>query len=72
MCEFDFDSKHVKGKENKVVDAFRRKFHITVVRICKVYLRERNVRMLAEYEYYLQVKEGLQQENIENKYECYC
>ena len=27
LCEFDFESKHIKGKENKVVDALNRKVH---------------------------------------------
>ena len=25
LCEFDFEIKHIKGKENKVVDALSRK-----------------------------------------------
>ena len=27
LCEFDFEIKHRKGKENKVVDALNRKMH---------------------------------------------
>jgi hypothetical protein len=27
LCEYDFDIKHIKGKENKVVDAVSRKVH---------------------------------------------
>ena len=27
LCEFDFEIKHIKGKENKVVDALSRKLH---------------------------------------------
>jgi hypothetical protein len=27
LCEYDFDIKHIKGKENKVADALRRKVH---------------------------------------------
>ena len=27
VCEFDFEIKHIKGKENKVVDALNRKVH---------------------------------------------
>ena len=27
LCEFDFKTKHIKGKENKVVDALSRKVH---------------------------------------------
>ena len=34
MCEYDFDIKHIKGKENKVVDALNRgvhKLHATTI-----------------------------------------
>ena len=27
LCEFDFEIKHIKGKENRVVDALSRKVH---------------------------------------------
>ena len=27
LCEFDFEIKHIKGKENKVADALSRKVH---------------------------------------------
>jgi hypothetical protein len=27
LSEFDFEVRHMKGKENKVVDAFRRRIH---------------------------------------------
>jgi hypothetical protein len=27
LCEYDFDIKHIKGKENKVADALSRKVH---------------------------------------------
>ena len=27
LCEFDFEIKHMKGKENKMVDALNRKVH---------------------------------------------
>ena len=27
LCEFDFETKHIKGKENKLVDAFNKKVH---------------------------------------------
>ena len=27
LCEYDFDIKHIKGKENKVADALSRKMH---------------------------------------------
>ena len=27
MCEYDFEIKHIKGKENKVADALSRRVH---------------------------------------------
>jgi hypothetical protein len=27
LCEYEFDIKHIKGKENKVADAINRKMH---------------------------------------------
>jgi hypothetical protein len=27
LCEYDFDIKHIKGKENKVADALNRRVH---------------------------------------------
>jgi hypothetical protein len=28
LSEYDFDIKHIKGKENKVIDALRRRVHL--------------------------------------------
>ena len=28
LCEYGFDIKHIKGKENKVVDALSRNMHV--------------------------------------------
>jgi hypothetical protein len=44
ICEFDFDIKHIKGKENKVVDAFNIRIyavHATTNDICKSNLTNR-------------------------------
>jgi hypothetical protein len=38
LCEYDFDIKHIKGKENKVVDALSRrvhKLHATTISMCR-------------------------------------
>ena len=35
LCEFDFEIKHVKGKENKVVDTLSKKNHVATLSICK-------------------------------------
>ena len=42
LCEFDFEIKHIKGKENKVVDALSRKvqeMHLASLSIFQSYLR---------------------------------
>ena len=42
LCDFDFEIKHIKGKENKVDDALRRKvqeMHVESLSICQSYLR---------------------------------
>lgn len=69
LCEFDFEIKHVKGKENKVAHALRRKFHVATKSICQSYLRERVIDVAAKDEEYLQFQEGLQKENLNKKYE---
>ena len=38
ICEFDFDIKYIKGKENKVVDALNRRvhdMHVSTISMCK-------------------------------------
>ena len=31
LCEYEFDIKHIKGKENNVVDSLNRKIHVMYV-----------------------------------------
>ena len=43
FCEFDFVIKHIKGKENKVVDALSRKvheMHLESLSIFQSYMRQ--------------------------------
>ena len=43
LCEFDFEIKHIKGKENKVADALSRKvqeMHLESLSIFQSYLRQ--------------------------------
>ena len=51
--EFDFEIKHIKGKETKCVDALSRKFHVTVVSVCKTDLAARIIEALASNKFYL-------------------
>ena len=71
LCEFDFEIKHVKGKENKVVDALSRKFHVVAISVRKYDLSTKFLDALVEDEHYLQIREGLQQKQLGKKYEGY-
>ena len=44
LCEYEFDIKHIKGKENKVVDALSRKIHVmhvAVINTSTSYLKDK-------------------------------
>jgi hypothetical protein len=46
MCEYDFDIRHIKGKDNKVADALNRKvheLHATTISMYKTELKDRIV-----------------------------
>jgi hypothetical protein len=59
LCEFDFEIKHVKGKESKVTYALSKKFHVAAMSVCKSNFREKVLEALDSDEFYLQVKEVL-------------
>ena len=74
LCEFDFEIKHIKGRENTVVDALNRKvqeLHVASISIFQLDLRQQIVSHTTEDEMYVQVKDKLQQQNIEKIYEGY-
>jgi hypothetical protein len=68
LSEYDFDIKHIKGKENKVVDALNRRvheMHATTISMHQSYL---NPRILEAAKLDLQYKElvaRLQQSNLQ-------
>jgi len=68
----DFEIKHIKGKENKVTYALSRSVH--TVHLATTSVRDSNINQMIEtlfqeYDFLNQVKEGLQQEPREKKYE---
>ena len=74
LCEFDFEIKHIKGVENKVVDALSRKvheMHVAYVSICQLDPRQVIMNHTVEDELYVQVKDKLQQQNLEKRYKGY-
>ena len=74
LCEFDFEIKHIKGKENKVADALSRtvhEMHVEYLNTCQPYLRQQIINNISKDEVYVQIKDKLQQQNLERKYEGY-
>ena len=71
LNEFDFEIKHIKGKENRVADALSRsmkKIHLAAVRTCETDVKER-VKDAQEIDTFFQtVTSYLQQEPTRIKY----
>jgi hypothetical protein len=61
--EYDFNIEHIKGKENKVVDALSRRVHemksIAISMYCSN-LKSIILENIKSYQHYAQVTEGLQ------------
>jgi hypothetical protein len=70
LSEYDFDTKHIKGKETKVADALSGRVHIMhaiVVSMHQSDLKRRILDGLVTNQHYLQVKEMLQQGDVQHK-----
>jgi hypothetical protein len=74
ISEFNFKIKHIKGKENKVADMLNRgvqTMHLAMTSVGDSDIQQRIKTLLQEYEFFNKVKERLQQEPIEKRYEGY-
>jgi len=72
--EFDFEIKNIKGKENKVVDTLSRSvqtIHLAATSVRVSNIQHRIETLLREDDFFNQVKERMQQESKERKYEGY-
>ena len=49
LCEYDFDINHIKGKENKVVDALSRKMHVAVISTSTSNLKDKIIEASVTY-----------------------
>jgi hypothetical protein len=70
LSEYDLNIKHIKGKENKVVDALSRRvylMHSTVVSLHQSDLKRIILDDLVIDQHYLQLKESLQQGYVQQK-----
>ena len=67
LYEFDFEIKHIKGKENKVANVLNRKVQEMQVASLSIFqsdLRQQIVNHAAKDELYVQVKDKLQQKSL--------
>ena len=74
LCDFDFEIKHIKGKEHKAADALSRKVHEMQVAYLSIFqseLRQQIVNHSAKDEMYVQIKDKLWQQGLERKYKEY-
>jgi hypothetical protein len=70
LSEYDFDIKHIKGKENKGVNALSKIVHImhaTTISMHQSDLKSRILDVVVTNQHYLHVNESLQQEDVEQK-----
>jgi hypothetical protein len=64
LCEYDFDIKHIKGKENKVVDALSRKvheLHATTISMYRTNIKDRILEVASVDLQYIDLVAKLQQ-----------
>jgi hypothetical protein len=74
LSEYDFDIKHIKGKENKVVDALSRRvqeLHATAISMYQSYLKDRIIEATKSDLKYKELVEKLQQGILQQKIEEY-
>jgi hypothetical protein len=70
LSDYDFDIKHIKGKENKFSDALSRRVHLMHVSTVSMHqsdLKRRILDGLVRDQHYLQVKESLQKGYVQQK-----
>jgi hypothetical protein len=74
LSEYDFEIKHIKGKENQVFDALSRRdheVHIANIIMYETYLKDKIIATTNSYQNYLKIKETLQQGSFQHKFNYY-
>jgi hypothetical protein len=68
LSKYNFDIKYIKRKENKVDDVISRrvhKMHATTISMYRTNSKDRILEVVTTYQHYVQVKESLQQNDIQ-------
>ena len=60
LSEYDFEIKHIKGKDNNVVDVLNKKLHMVVISECKSDIRERILKVINQDGVYIWINEQIQ------------
>jgi hypothetical protein len=74
LSEYDFEIKHIKGKENQVVDALNRRSHEMHIASLSMYMTNMKYKIIATTnldQQYLRIKQTLQQGNFQQKFNFY-
>ena len=75
FSEYDFENNlHIKGKENQVACALNRREHelqMAAINMYRSYLKDIILEETNSYQQYLQIKETLQQGNLQQKFNYY-
>jgi hypothetical protein len=74
LSEYEFETKHIKGKENQVVDALNRRAHevlITSISMYRIDLKYKIIETENSDKKYLKIKYTLQQGNFQHKFDYY-
>jgi hypothetical protein len=74
LTEYDFEIKHIKGKENQVVDALSiraHEMHISAINMYMIDLKDKILEASNSDKHYLQIKENLQQSNLQQNFKNY-
>jgi hypothetical protein len=74
LSEYDFEIKHIKGKENQVVDALNKRsheMHIASISMYGTNLKDKIVVATNLDKNYLKIKETSPQGNFQNKFNYY-
>jgi hypothetical protein len=74
LSEYDFEIKHIKGKENQVVDALNMRAHEVHIATISMYMTDLKDKIIATTnsdQHYVKIKEALQQGNFQHKFNYY-
>jgi hypothetical protein len=71
LSEYDFEIKHIKGKENQVVYALNRRahdMHVAATSMYRINLKDKIIEETNSDQCYLHIKEALQQGKLQQKF----